>query len=184
MNEIKKYDTVFRDSGYRSREASQGLRYVAKLCATYKFSSTLDVGCGPGWSVVEFLIRGKKAQGVESCEYLFKEELRVPAGLGAVKRASITEIPHPAETFDMVFCTDVLEHVPEQDVHKALSELIRVSKKYVFCSICSEEAICFPHLKLHCTVKPREWWEQQFAQFKLKKLHTGEGLEYMYVRVP
>ena len=35
MDAIKKYDTVFRDIGYRSKEASQGLCYVDKLCEQY-----------------------------------------------------------------------------------------------------------------------------------------------------
>lgn len=186
MDEIKKYDTVFKDAGYRSREASQGLRYVAKLCADYKFHTVLDVGCGPGWSVLEFLIRGKRAQGVEPCGYLFKEELRVPAGLGIVKQAPATAIPFPADFFDMVFCTDVLEHVPEKDVHQAISEIVRVSKKYIFCSISSYEAQMFPELKLHCTVKPPAWWEAQFSEFKLKKI-GGDGANdatYIYQRIP
>ena len=184
MDEIKKYDTVFKDASYSSLQASQGLRYVAKICADFKFKSVLDVGCGPGWSVMEFLGRGYAAKGVEPCDYLFQHELRVPAGIGIVKKAPITAIPYPADSFDMVFCTDVLEHVPEADIHQAISELIRVSKKYIFASICSQEAICFPELKLHCTVKPREWWEAEFNRFKLKKKVYGEGSnEYMYIKI-
>ena len=181
MDEIKKYDTVFRDANYRSKEASQGLRYVAKLCADVKFGNILDIGCGPGWSVLEFLVRGHKAQGVEPCEYLFGQELRVPAGLGIVKKAPATAIPFPADSFDMVFCTDVLEHIPEKDVHQAISELIRVSKRYIFASISSQEAVCFPELKLHATVRPREWWEQQFKQFNVRPVKKDYG--YLYCKL-
>jgi len=184
MDEIKKYDTVFKDAGYRSLKASQGLHYVAKLCTDYKFKTVLDVGCGPGWSVLEFLVRGKRAQGVEPCKYLFTQELRVPAGIGIVKEGQITLIPFPAETFDLVFCTDVLEHVQEKDVNKAISELIRVSKKYVFCSICSAEAQMFPKLKLHQTVRPRIWWEEQFKKFKVKKFGQQDEQVYLYMRIP
>jgi ubiquinone/menaquinone biosynthesis C-methylase UbiE len=183
MEEIKKYDTVFKDAGYRSLGGSQGLRYVAKVCTDLKFKSVLDVGCGPGWSVIEFLGRGYRAQGVEPCEYLHQQELRVPAGLGIVKKGAITSIPFPADSFDLVFCTDVLEHVPEKDIHQALSELIRVSKKYIYVTISSHEAQCFPDLKLHCTVHPPEWWTAQFLQFKLKKLKYGDGPhEHLYCK--
>ncbi len=180
MEECKKYDLVFKDEGYRSLEASQGLRYVAKLCADLKFTSVLDVGCGPGWSVLEFLGRGYHARGMEQCEYLFKQELRVPAGIGIVKKGVITNIPFPADSFDLVFCTDVLEHIPEKDVSKAISELVRVSKKYVFASICSTDAVCFPHLKLHATVKERAWWESEFSKFKLRCKKYGDL--YLYVK--
>jgi ubiquinone/menaquinone biosynthesis C-methylase UbiE len=185
-SETKKYDIVFKDEGYRSRAASQGLMYVASLCTDYKFHTVLDVGCGPGWSVLELLVRGKKAQGLEPCKYLFSQELRVPAGLGIVKEGEVTSIPFPADSFDMVFCTDVLEHIKEEEVDKALYELIRVSKKYVFCSICSSEALMFPKLKLHQTVKPREWWEEKFSHYKLKKLKVS-GIQgnqgYMYLKL-
>ena len=181
---IKKYDTVFKDVGYRSLKGSQGMFYLDKLCSTLKFKSVLDVGCGPGWSVIEFLKRGKEARGVEPCKYLFGQELRVPAGLGIVKEGAITSIPFPADSFDMVFCTDVLEHLVESEVNKALSELVRVSKKYIFCSICSTEAVMFPDMKLHQTVKPREWWEKQFAEFKLKQIKVEDKLGYLFVRIP
>jgi len=54
------------------------------------------------------------------------------------------------------------------------------SKKYVFASICSTPAICFPELKLHPTVKPRAWWEAKFAKYNVKKVYQGQELEYIY----
>ena len=158
MDEIKKYDLVFKDRGYRSREAAQGIHYVDALCKKYRFQSVMDVGCGPGFSVLAFLIRGKLCQGIEPCKYLFTQELRVFSALEIVKQASIVDIPCAASSFDLSFCTDVLEHVQEKDVDKAISELIRISKKYIFCTICSAKANAFPDLELHQTVKPREWW--------------------------
>ncbi len=180
MDAIKKYDIVFKDVGYRSKEASMGLHFVEKLCNDYKFQSVLDVGCGPGWSVIDFLRRGKEAQGIEPCKYLFTQELRVPAGLGIVKEAQIISIPYPVDSFDLVFCTDVLEHVQEKDIKKAISELIRVSKKYVFCTSCVTEANMFPALKLHQTVKPVSWWKEQFEGFKIRKAELGvtRGVEF------
>jgi len=182
MDSIKKYDIVFKDEGYRSIQAAQGLRYVAKLCNDLKFKSVLDVGCGPSWSVLEFLGRGYRAQGIESCEYLFSQELRVPFGLGIIKKGVVTAIPFSLNSFDLVFCTDVLEHISEQDIDKAISELVRVTKKYIYCTICFNEAVCFPELKLHSTVKPREWWLAKFSQFKIKLKEYGELNEFLYVK--
>lgn len=183
QKEVVKYDMVFKDEAYRSLAASQGIRYVAKVCTDLKFKSVLDVGCGPGFSVMEFLVRGHKTQGVEPCEYLHKNELRVPSALGVVKKAQIISIPFALESFDLVFCTDVLEHLPEDEVHKAISELIRVSKKYVYVTICSHEAVCFPELKLHQTVKPKDWWDIEFGKFKVKKRQYGEENEYLYCKL-
>lgn len=168
MDEVKKYDIVFKDEYYRSKIGSQGLHHIEELCRDYKFKSILDVGCGPGWSVLELLMRGKDVKGVEPCEYLHSQELRILAGLGLVMKGRITAIPFPARSFDMIFCTDVMEHLKEKEIHTAIAELIRVSNKYIFCTICSSEAQMFPKLKLHQTVKPRDWWVEKFKDFKVK----------------
>jgi SAM-dependent methyltransferase len=41
----------------------------------------------------------------------------------ADERFDICDIPHPADSFDVVLCSHVLEHVP--DDRKAISELYR-----------------------------------------------------------
>jgi SAM-dependent methyltransferase len=41
--------------------------------------------------------------------------------------ADITDIPLPGESFDVILCTEVLEHVP--DTHAAFAELVRLCKK-------------------------------------------------------
>jgi ubiquinone/menaquinone biosynthesis C-methylase UbiE len=42
-------------------------------------------------------------------------------------KADLTALPFAEETFDLIFCNHVLEHIPEDQ--KALSELYRVLKK-------------------------------------------------------
>jgi SAM-dependent methyltransferase len=43
-----------------------------------------------------------------------------------ITKIDVTDIPFEANTFDIVFCNHVLEHVP--DYHKAMSEIFRVLK--------------------------------------------------------
>ncbi len=49
--------------------------------------------------------------------------------------ADIRELPIKDDSFDLVMACEVLEHIPWDDVDKALKELKRVSKKYVLISI-------------------------------------------------
>ena len=42
-------------------------------------------------------------------------------------RANITELPFEDNSFDMIFCNHVLEHIPDDS--KAMRELFRVLKK-------------------------------------------------------
>ena len=53
-------------------------------------------------------------------------ELFMFAGSNKVRRVDITAIPFPENTFDVVLCNHVLEHIP--DDRQAMSELYRVMK--------------------------------------------------------
>lgn len=48
---------------------------------------------------------------------------------------SITALPFPDRSFDVVCAFEVLEHLPFEESKKALSELARVAKKYVILSL-------------------------------------------------
>lgn len=75
--------------------------------------------------------------------------------------------PHgalPQGRFDGVICTDVLEHVPEEDVPWVVGELFGYARRFVFANVA-----CFPAGKrlpngqnAHCTVKPVKWWRREF----------------------
>lgn len=181
MKEIEKYDIAYADESYGSRGANMGLHYIVNLCDSIKFKSVLDVGCGPGWCVTEFLKRKYITRGVEPCEYLHKHELRVLAGLDIVKKCKADKLPFNAETFDLVFSTDVLEHIPEEESKKAIREMIRVSKKYIFCTISFIKAVCFPKLKLHCNLHPHDWWAKEFERYRVKKVKIETPL-YLTVK--
>lgn len=75
----------------------------------------------------------------------------------------------PDVAYDMVICTDVLEHVPEHLLDTVLEQIFSRAKKIVFLSISTRLA----SKKLpngdnaHATVKPIQWWLD-----KLKKYET------------
>jgi ubiquinone/menaquinone biosynthesis C-methylase UbiE len=48
---------------------------------------------------------------------------------------SLLELPFDNESFNIVTCYEVLEHLPYKDVSKALSEIYRVSNSHVILSI-------------------------------------------------
>jgi SAM-dependent methyltransferase len=57
----------------------------------------------------------------------FPNYLMADLNMPGVVKMDIMDIQYPDETFDIIFCNDVLEHVPED--RKAMSELYRVLKK-------------------------------------------------------
>jgi len=48
---------------------------------------------------------------------------------------SVLELPFADNSFDLILCAEVLEHLPFSEFEKALGELRRVSKKYVILSL-------------------------------------------------
>ena len=66
----------------------------------------------------------------------------------------------PEGAFDMVICTDVLEHIPEDEVLTVLSELINHTNKVLFLAIATRPA----HKKfgngenVHLSIWPKEKW--------------------------
>ena len=48
---------------------------------------------------------------------------------------SVLSLPFPGESFELVVCFEVLEHLPYKDYRKALSEIHRVSSKHAVLSL-------------------------------------------------
>jgi SAM-dependent methyltransferase len=82
----------------------------------------LDAGCGNGRNLVEFGCLGP-AEGVDVSRQAV--EFCGLRGLECVREAAIEELPFEDDRFDLLFATDVIEHV--RDDGAALAELKRVA---------------------------------------------------------
>jgi hypothetical protein len=78
----------------------------------------------------------------------------------------------PSAPADGVICTDVLEHIPEEDVPWLLAELFRLSRRFVFANIASYPAgKTLPNgWNAHVTIRPSEWWAE-----RIRKAAEGWG---------
>ena len=90
--------------------------------------SILDCGCGIGIDYPDYTEMGLKYQGVDITPKFVEAAQRrgVPA-----QQASILELPFEDNSFDVVYCKDVLMHLLFEDWMKALTEMARVARKYV-----------------------------------------------------
>ena len=115
-------------------------RFYKKFMAEVKYVKprrVLDVGCGEGFTL-ERLHKahlGDKLVGIDflktAIEIGKKERPHLDLRVG-----TIYDIQAKDSSFDLVICSEVLEHV--DDPGKALSELTRVSSKYVLLSVPNE----------------------------------------------
>lgn len=94
------------------------------LPKSLKDKGILDAGCGTGLFSAEAVKRGGKVTSLDLGEKLLKEVSKKCKSKLVV--GSVTDIPFKDNSFDIVICTEVIEHT--DDPIKAISELCRVVK--------------------------------------------------------
>ncbi len=111
----------------------------------------LDVGCGVGWSTFALAVAGYEATGIDLNPRAFEP----PAHPRCVLReGSATEIPYPADSFDVVACYQCLEHVP--DPGRALDEMARVCRPGGFLAVVGPNLVS-PFPGLAYLARPSSW---------------------------
>lgn len=120
------YHSIFKMESahwwYRVRReiAIDSLRSVLKNNRTPSLR-ILDVGCGAGGLMKELRLFGE-VYGIDIADRVV--EFCKNKGILNVSAGSITAIPYPDNSFDVVFALDVIEHI--QDDEMAMCEIYRV----------------------------------------------------------
>jgi len=132
-----------------------------------KPKNALDVGCGTGKLVFWLRFFGIDAFGIEiSKDALELADKKIKPFL---KSGDITKIPYAENNFDLVLTYDVLEHIERSKIKKAISETIRVSKRYIFHKIYTQENqwINLTHGDdfSHISVFSKKYWQKIFSAF-------------------
>ncbi len=122
--------------------------FIHQFLVEFKCKSILDYGCGKG-------IQYHKEKIHESHFLKIMPSLYDPA----VEEYSVL----PEGTFDAVICTDVLEHIEEEDLSKVISEIYSKADKFVYLGISNEPASSFlpDGTNAHVTQKSLDWWIEQ-----------------------
>lgn len=110
---------------------------VVEIAAPLSVSSILDVGCGEGFTLARLKQAhiGKKLQGIEYLDRAIELGKKYNPTI-AIKKGTIYDLPYKANSFDLVLCTEVLEHL--EDPKRALAELKRVANRYILLSVPNE----------------------------------------------
>lgn len=152
MSELEKYQGIYASpEEYRTYGHSNHGRYALPLVIEWNPASILDVGCG--WNQFAKACRqnGLTAQGMDfACP-------------GSDIVGSACAIPLPDKSVDLVTSFDTLEHLEPEQVPQALSEMARVSTRFLL-SICHVPSrITWRGQNLHPTVQPESWWLEQIS---------------------
>ena len=90
----------------------------------------LDVGCGNARDIKQIVGSGATVVGVDLSHEMINEAMREFTEAESVnvqlEIGDVTMLRFPAESFDKILCSEVIEHVP--DLERAISEMYRVLK--------------------------------------------------------
>ncbi len=109
--------------GYFRRLLDQALRF------DYRGAPALDVGCGGGILAEEFASIGLRVTGIDPSQQSLQTAKQHAQSVGLsihYQEGTGESIPFADNTYPVVYCCDVLEHV--RDLPKVIGEIYRVTK--------------------------------------------------------
>ncbi|RJQ38221.1 class I SAM-dependent methyltransferase [Candidatus Microgenomates bacterium] len=159
---------------------------LIKLMETIKPESILDAGCGEGFTLNKLFEHkiGKKLEGIDGSEIAVSIGKKMFPNL-TLKKGDIYKLPFNENSFDLVICTEVLEHL--ENPEKALNEIIRVSKKNIIVSVPNE-----PFFRLSNFLRGKNLKRfgndpghiNNWGIFSFKKLIRGQNLKIKKIELP
>ncbi len=155
-------------------QAAPRLRYLVNRARRLTRSSTptvLNIGVGNALLEEYFVKDGWIAHSIDPTEIAVRKLKRkgVEAGVGCIEA-----IPYKNDTFDLVLCSEVLEHLSDLQVKMGLKEVNRVLKPggYFLGTVPNNENLCENMVICPDCGKIFHRWghQQQFDRRKLEKI--------------
>lgn len=143
---LEQYRDLHRHGAFHGTSLAPHIPRVRQLCEKYgPVRTILDYGSGKGICYDDGLVTWP-AEVVRLYDPAVPELSEVPSGL-----------------YDGVVCTDVAEHLPEDEIDGFLKTLFGHARKFVFLTVCTRPARKnLPDGRnCHLTVKPIEWWAKR-----------------------
>lgn len=151
-------------------------RLFLSVAAPLPGATVIDLGCGTGRGSVSLATFGKMdVTAVDFTTNSLDPQARAMVDAKAMKfeQADLTKPLNIRAAYG--FCTDVLEHIPPEDVDAVITNCL-VSCQNVFFQIATEDDVMGALIghKLHLTVQPYEWWYKKFEDRGCKIMWSKE----------
>jgi len=105
-------------------------RNPALIKETFGPTRALDVGCGPGFLMYFLYELGVEVHGIDYSEATV--ELAPAEVRGKIVVASVTESHVPDQSYDLVICREVMEHLTVVQIRATLAAICRASSRFVY----------------------------------------------------
>jgi len=178
------YEPLFRKNYTRSlNRAEPALRAFKKYRKgkNIEIKSVIDVGCAWAKSLKYWKKKGCKVYGVDVSRRIvsFCKKEGYKCYLTSATDLSIFR----DKKFDLYMATDVYEHLRTDDLNNAMSEAIRVTRKYLLIRphpVLDKRGRQDIKKALHLTVWSLEKWQEFFESYGLNVIKIGEDGEVVY----
>ena len=116
-----------------------------------------EFGSGLGNLLAECSKRGIDIVGSETSEYALRRSI-CKSSIVRIGEIPKVNLPFPDNSFDLIFSSEVMEHVTEEATVSVIRELSRVCSRHALFTINTFDADQPGHINMH----PREWWLKEF----------------------
>jgi ubiquinone/menaquinone biosynthesis C-methylase UbiE len=150
-------DYHLKDAHWRTRglqEIDAISSQVLQVCGNQRM---LSLGFSTMPLVQGLLNNGVDVVGVDSSERLVLEANRFLPGRYIC--GSALGLPYYANSFQTILCTDILEQLPEHEIPKAIAEMHRVVRRFLYLKLSTAFEPAHPWRQ---TIHDRVWWDARF----------------------
>ena len=168
---IEKYK-LFHKNGIKNQPGESTFlgyslsKWIVKIHENIKInncSTLIDFGCGKGFLYKNKIKIGDKNYNSISDFWEIDDLYLYDPG---IEEYSI----YPNKKYDAVICTDVIEHIPEDDVINFIDNLFKLANKFIFVVIATIPASKYfeDGNNIHLCIKNQSVWNDIFLDFQNK----------------
>lgn len=154
MRYFQDYYAMHRANKFESHSMLRYLPEIGAMLSRFPTKSVLDYGCGNGKQYSR-----PDVAAMFSGIQVFKYD--PPAGLLSFPRCGV----------DGVVCTDVMEHIPEEEAESAIVEMVAAARAWMLIAVCcrpANKALPVSGENAHVNLIPLSEWVRLFDKFRVR----------------
>lgn len=169
LAERAKYERMWTFAEYRQVAPGEGIAAMFLSQARPKAGSeVIDFGAGTGRGALMLaLLGGLKVHMLDFAENCLDEDVQAALTTQShVLDFRLHDLNRPSPiSAQYGYCTDVMEHIPPENVDRVLRNILR-SSQHVFFQISCEDDHCGALIgePLHLSVHPYAWWQRKLQE--------------------
>lgn len=151
------YDKKFFDNTLKL-EGPSAKAVVEILLKNFNIQSIIDIGCGSGIYLKEFLEKNIEAIGYDGAQAALENSL-------VGDKIKIHDLCQPLKLnkkFDLCLCVEVAEHLPEKYADTLIKTLVNLSDLIVFTAATPGQG---PRSIGHINEQPHSYWIEKFKNY-------------------